>query len=206
MDKVKAGVSNLPDDDLVNLIVGHKTALVGNVNFTTPAPSVVDYATETDPYVTAHSLVNSLDAQLQGAIIDRANLRPAAENATSTRASYVQTTSGGNGQIILTSGFGVQGKPGPKGAVLKPDHFAASMSNMPQSVDTMWDRQRGRSFIVQFTETPTVEASWQQAGVTTNSTFAVKNLVSGKKYYFRVCAVLGDETGPWADLAECMAP
>lgn len=206
MDKVKAGVSNLSDDELVDLIVGHKAALVGNANFTTPSPSVADYATATDPYLTADAQIKNCQMQLDAAFMARQHARPNAERATSLRAAYVQTASGGKGELIVTSHFEVQGKPGPKGAPTQPTSFAATMGDMPGNVDTMWDRQRGRSFIIQYTETPTDQASWKQAGVSTTSSFTVKGLVSGKKYFFRVCPVLGDEMGPWSDEASCMAP
>lgn len=206
MDKVKAGVASMTDDDLVALILNHKTKTLNNTNFTTPSPSVADYATGTDPYLTAAASVKTLETQLAAAIMNRDHARPEAERVTSLRAAYVQSASGGKGEIILTSGFLVQGKPGPAGALVQPGSFTATMGDMPGNVDTMWHRQPGRSFIVQYTETPTDAASWKQAGVTTSSSYTAKGLVSGKKYFFRVCPVLGGEMGPWSDEASCMAP
>ena len=206
MDKIKGGVTGLTEDELVDLIVGHKAALVGNANFTTHSPGDADYATGTDPYLAAHAEVKDFETKLQAAFLKRQHARPEAEHVTSLRASYIQTASGGKGEIIVTSHFGLQAKAGPTGALVKPENFSATMSDLPTNVDTMWHRQRGRSFIVQYTETPTDAASWKQAGVTTSSSFTVKGLTSGKKYFFRVGAVLGGEQGAWSDEASCMAP
>ena len=206
MDKVKVSPSGMLDKDFVGLINNHKTKMTDNPNFPTPSPTAQEFDTSTNPYLTAAALVTSLEDKNKIAIDDRIAKRPDAEQAILDRRDYVQKASGGVASIILSSGFAVAAKPGPPVPPHQPASFAATMGDLGGHVDTMWDAQRGRTFIVQSCEDPMSDENWKQAGVTTNSRYTVTGLTSGKKYWFRVCALLGDQQGPWSDPALCMAP
>jgi len=95
---------------------------------------------------------------------------------------------------------------GPALPSQQPANFTASAGVLPGNVDTLWDAHQDCSFIVQMCADPMNDANWRQVGVTTHSILTVTGLMSGTKYWFRVCALLGDEQSPWSDPALCMAP
>ena len=88
----------------------------------------------------------------------------------------------------------------------QPINFAATTSGVAGTVDTVWDAQGDSSFIVQICADPMNDANWRQVGITNDSSFTVRGLMSGTQYWFRVCALLGNEQSPWSDPALCMAP
>ncbi|MCX6899914.1 MAG: fibronectin type III domain-containing protein [Verrucomicrobia bacterium] len=98
------------------------------------------------------------------------------------------------------------GTSGPAAPPVPPTKFAATMGDHSGCMDLMWHAQRGRSFKVQVCNDPMNEAGWRDAGFTNNSSFTVKSLTSGTKYWFRVCAILGDLQSEWCGAVECMAP
>lgn len=93
---------------------------------------------------------------------------------------------------------------GPLGAV---QGLKATMSDFPGSVDLQWEPMKGaKLFIVQYTTTPEIDASWKDAGIATKSSFTAVGLASGTKYYFRVCAQGTAGKGPWSTIEDKLAP
>ncbi|MBI5685447.1 MAG: fibronectin type III domain-containing protein [Verrucomicrobia bacterium] len=207
MDRVKFSPSTMTDDELVSLIKNHKTKMAGNANFQTLSPPPEEFDAKAQPYLDADAQVTGLEDELKIAIETRNSKRPAAEEVMLKRRDYVQTASGGSGSIILSSAFAIAAKPGGQAAPpVRPEGFAATMGNLRGSVDIMWHAQRRRSFIIQICEGALNDANWRQFGVTTNSRFTAKGLTSGAKYWFRVCAILGDAQSDWCAPVQCIAP
>lgn len=98
---------------------------------------------------------------------------------------------------------GIAAPVGPLGAV---QLLRATMGDFPGSVDLQWNPLKGaKLFIIQHTATPENEASWQDSGIATRSSFTVEGLASGTKYYFRVCAQGTAGKGPWSTVENQMA-
>jgi Fibronectin type III domain len=69
-------------------------------------------------------------------------------------------------------------------------------------MELTWDSVNGaKSYLVQFSTEPGGAANWSLAMACTKSKATIKNLESGKKYWFKVAALGSAGQGPWSDPA-----
>jgi hypothetical protein len=108
--------------------------------------------------------------------------------------------------VVASTGYDLRSAPVPV-VMVQVTNFSTSISDTPGGIDGMHNPVEGRRvYIVQITEDLTGATGWQQALMPTASNWHLTNLVSGKRYCLRVCAVgPGGVQGPWSDLSQCMA-
>jgi hypothetical protein len=116
-------------------------------------------------------------------------------------------TSGKDAFFLLGVGFIVEQQPPQKNhaanaSETKPGDPQVSHATVSTKVWVKCKPHRGAKMLeVQFTEDPSSEASWVQAGLYTKaSKMEVSGLQPGKKYYFRVRYLGGNGAGPWSEI------
>jgi hypothetical protein len=97
MAKVKLGLKDLADDQIVALANTIKTAMTGNANFTTPNPTLTAIGTLITTAQTKIAAYNSAKAAADTALSDRDTAMVALRNGLSQEADYVQNITGGDG-------------------------------------------------------------------------------------------------------------
>ncbi len=129
-------------------------------------------------------------------------------DAVTRLASYVESASGGREDVILSAQMDVRAPAlqsnEPPDA---PTNLTATFGDLDGEIDLSWNAMRGaQSYIVQMSPNPPTDTSWTQAAVVTISKHTVNGLVSGNKYWFRVCAVGAGGQSGWSDPAAKIAP
>jgi hypothetical protein len=122
--------------------------------------------------------------------------------------SYVDSASSGQDDVILSAGMDVR-TPSALANVTPdtPTTITPTMGDLDGEIDLTWNAvANAQSYIVQISPNPPTDTSWTQAAVVTASKHTVKNLTSGTKYWFRVCAVGSGGQSGWSDPATKMAP
>jgi len=182
-------------------------AMTGNANFTTPDPTLVALGDGADALETAYNLAQGA-RELAKQKTDIQNAANAAANALLTaEGAYVQNKSGGNPVIIQSAGMDVRADGAPIGDLPGPANLSASEGDHDGEIDIHWNRVKGaKSYVVQYTTTPTNAASWVNGPVAPKSKITVTGLTSSTKYYLRVAAVGAAGQGAFSELASQVAP
>ena len=161
------------------------TRMTDNTQFVTP-----DY-----PLSDANAVVNALSADnvaaKSGDHLLIAKMHQTEEEAVKIfrkLAMYVDRIADGDPVIILSSGFEISKQPEASNRelfVVEPGRFSGEMA-LTRKAQT-----GAKSYIWQYCAgaLPTDEAAWVFAGASAQSTYTIKNLESGSKYWFRVAAV-----------------
>ncbi|MDX6692428.1 MAG: hypothetical protein QOF02_31 [Blastocatellia bacterium] len=188
------------------IIVQNMTA--NTVNFPNPTPklaevtAVIDAAEQAyNAALTARDISKQRTAELE-------QQEDALDEMASRLVGFVESASGGKEDIILSAGMDVRAPSlasGQPPAI--PSSLAPTTGDKDGDVDLSWNASsNARSYVVQSSQTPTVETSWTQAAIVTTSKTTISGLVSGTKYWFRVAAVGGGGQSGWSDPAVKMAP
>jgi hypothetical protein len=207
MRLVKLNLQGRSIPDKVNFGKSLVAAITGNPNFATPDPSLSSMT----------ATINSLEIAMQTAEASRdksrmdtellAQAEVEADVMFTSLGSYVDTIAKGNAAVVLSAGMEVRATASPLGPMPQPQGLAATEGDMQCSIDLSWDRVKGaKSYIVQMTQDVNNAASWVTLDVAPKSSYCVKDLASGQRYWFRVAAVGTEGAGPWTDPATKIAP
>lgn len=206
MAKVKLNLKDRSDAELLTFSQQHIAAMVGNPNYATPAPSIVNYQTGHDAFKNAldAAALAAETAKQKTALKDVARL--GLETLLTQRGSYVELTSGGDEPKILSANLPVRDLPAPVGTLAAPLDFLATMGDRPGKMYLTWSRVRGaKSYVVEHSEDVTPRV-WKQKAIVTSSKATITDCTPGELCVFRVAAVGSSGQGPWSDESVKMSP
>ena len=208
MAKVKLDLQSRDDDDLRDYATGHKTAMVGNANFTTPDPAPAVFDPALSGFTDAINDVVQKEADLKEAVRVKNEKRAVLEGVFTLRGAYVDRTGGGVESKITSAALEVRAVPVPTTSLAKVLNLHASAGDNEAEIDLGWngDIKGRRGFFVEMRE-DVAGTPWVQVKVVTRSSATVPGLTPGKRYLFRVRAFGPDEiVGPWSDEAQQRCP
>jgi len=199
MAKVVVGISGLTDLQVIARANELNAGMTGNVNITTPDPTVIAYGlliTNAEQLITtantsaekAKQDTAAKDAAIQ-AIIDASNLWGA----------QVQKESKGDPTIINSTNMGVKGPYTPVGPMPQVGNLSLSVGDNPGELDAQWDPVFGRqTYQVEWCVDPVSATGWKDITPTKKSQTTIPGLTSGTKVWVRVRAVGAEGAGPWS--------
>ncbi len=221
MATIKIGISHLNAVDLAAKALRIHSMMTGNANFTTPLPDLA----------TLDTAMNSLNSAISEAAgfdrnkIAQRNLRhEELHDLLNQLAAYIQNVSGGNADMILSSGFELRKQPTPVGVVAQPQSLVARATLNESEIRLYWAPVNGaKAYDVEYKDlgftggggaiptpgTPSPSPSPGEAAIAwafmesvTASDFKATGLNSGHIYQFRVRALGASGHGAWSDLAQ----
>lgn len=186
MAKVKMGFSRLSIPEQIGRSRWINTSMAGNVALPNPNPTLADHAAATDALEVAYNDSRSGDKDKMAIMRLRQK-----ELMSSNRklAAYVQDESGGDEEIILSSGFDVvrRGAPLYVGQVL---NLRTRGGVNPGSIRAIWGKVAGASaYIVEISGTEPNSESFTLNRVVINTRQDITGLTPGAMYWVRVTAV-----------------
>lgn len=198
---VKLALTGLSPAKLVERARAIIKALTGNADFPNPTPSLAEVEAATDAVEDADN-----DVQNNGGRQDylKRDLRvQTLRDLLTLLGAYVQVTSGGDPEKILSTGFKLRKAPEPVGPLPAPGALQALANRLVGVIDLRWEQVKGRMFYeAQINDgDPLVEANWKALINLSNNAYMATGLESGKAYSFRVRAVGAAGPGPWSDPA-----
>lgn len=178
--------------------VGHVVdKMTGNPNFETPNPDLATVTAAVDALDTAYK--NAMDGS-KSARHQMREADKALHDLVMKLALYVDYTSEGDADVILSSGFSLRKKPAPIGPMAQPENMRVNVTPYSGRLKADWDRIRGaHSYTVQYTLDPNDPSQWKTYESTTKSRSEVEGLESGQKYWIRVAALGSAGRGPWSE-------
>ncbi|HKR06246.1 MAG TPA: fibronectin type III domain-containing protein [Bacteroidia bacterium] len=181
------------------------TMMTGNLSFTTPNPPLASITAQVD-------ILDTLDQETQQGGKDKNALKKLAKDKLfgmmTALTSYVQTTTLGDEDQILSAGFELKRRPVRLGMLLPPENVRAAFGLHPGEIILRWAGVYGRlEYFAQVSTNPVNADSWADVpgGHTGRNRLAVSGLTPGQVYYFRIfteCAA--GTTGP-SEIANHMA-
>lgn len=202
---VKLGFARITAAALVFKGRNNVTMLTGNPAYATPTPTLV----------TITAACDTLDSAVQAYDFTRSRLDKETRDVAffdlkamlRELGAYVQATSKGDRDLILSAGFETEKVPVPIGQLPAPPNVRAEVTAYPGRIDVKWAGVRGRKiYEVWITDgDPSVEASWKLQGLTSKNRMEVEGLTSNTVYYFRVVAQGAAGPSPVSDVANAKA-
>lgn len=181
------GVRRLSATEIVAKAQGIHDSMDGNANYPSPVPALASFQTNIDALAAANAAVDA-----NGGKAEHLAKREALQkllNDIKNLAGYVQAASGSDGDIILTSGFGIVKRGGPIGELNPPRNLGARFTTMQGRASFVWQREDGADLYHVFMSESSSPFAWQLIGATTKSRFHADSLEPGRVYWFAVSAI-----------------
>ena len=198
---VKLNITGLTPSQLIERGRALVIALIGNADFPTPTPTTAAITAGADALEAAEAAVINNGGR-QDYLARNVRERELRDLIT-LLGSYVQVTSGGDPEKILSAGFQTRKVAAPIGLLPAPKNLRASATSLPGVIDLRWDRVRGRLVYVLEMNTvdPLSEKDWLPLVLLGRNAYSATGLTSGKSCSFRVRAIGAAGPSPWSDTA-----
>jgi hypothetical protein len=196
--KVIVGFSGLRDDDLDTKASSVIKAMTGNINYTTPVPTLAIMQTTLTAYEVA--LTASANGNPEKTAVKDQKRRDL-EAVLKQLGTYVQLNCKNDLGILLSSGFDAGKNATPVGILPKPENFKVENGPNAGTAKLSLDKIRGASsYRFEFVSSPVTGASVWAVNVGTARTNIVDGLISGQQYAFRVAGIGADPTVVYSDV------
>lgn len=202
MKMAKAGMTGLKPVEKVAHARAVVVAMTGNLNFTTPTPTLIQVGDDAD----------DLDVKIMEAANgdrEKIALRNKAERVLDDRmlrlSLYVSNVAQGDEAIILSSGFQARRTPEPIGQPAQPQNLRIESGPVPGSLLLRWGAVNGAYiYHVEMNGTEALPPEgWAMVDECSTASFLVTGLEPGRYYWFRVRAIGADPLdGPYSDPAK----
>jgi hypothetical protein len=168
--------------------------MTGNEKFPSPKPPLLEVKTATDELEKAYSLAQTGGKQQTAEMYQK---EAVLDNLLTLLAGYVEGVADGNDAIILSAGMDVQSERTPAQLPDPPENLKVVNGAIENSLMLSWDNAKFAKVyqIEQNSNDLLPENEWQIIAVQTKRKLEVTDLVSGKKYGFRIKAVGVKGTG-----------
>lgn len=120
MNKIKLNLARLSLDEKLQLTQNVITGLGSNVSFPNPNPSTTQLTTARTNITAKTNAIEAAEASLRTEFAERAVLEAQLDTYLEQEAAYVESASGGDKAIILSSGFPVRAPRTPVGPLPAP--------------------------------------------------------------------------------------
>jgi hypothetical protein len=215
--KVKLELNRKNAEDKVTLAEDIVTAMTGNANFTTPAPtlaSITTLAYNVDQKINAIAALESQLQTVRGQLDAAVDLLDAGltnlGNYVETTANNSATSTNPASAIIESAGMEVAGAPTPVGPMPKVTGLSGTAGDEDGEVDLLWNPvKRGlAAYVVQMTSDPAASTGWTNITHATpkKSKGSFTGLPSATKQWFRVAALGTAGQGPYSDPVQVTVP
>ena len=109
--------------------------------------------------------------------------------------------------LAQNAGYEVRSDAAPVGPMPQVQNLHLSVGDNAGEIDYGHNPVKGkRVYILQVTQDPAASTGWTQVATPTASKGTITDLVSGQRYWVRVCALgPGNDHGPWSEPAQMLA-
>ncbi len=197
MAKVKLGFKDLQVPEQFERSRLIQTRMTGNIHFASPNPSLADMKLATDALEKAFTESRGRDKNKCAIMRLR---RKEMLTLVSQLGAYVQNASGGDKEIILSSGFDVAKHNSIVPPVTQVLNLRARDGKAADSVKLIWKKVTGAKVYLVRVMLNNYEPEKAELKATPSaSRCEIAGLTVGAKYYIEVAAIGGGIIGNWSD-------
>lgn len=129
------------------------------------------------------------------------------DNKLTHLATYVENKAKGDITKIRSASMDVRADSVPVGIPAKTEIIYIAESENNGGLKLKWNKVRGaKSYNIEISDNPKKSSAWVVYDITTKTKSIVRNLTSGKKYWFRVQAIGSAGKGPYSEAIIKFAP
>lgn len=184
MKTLKLGLRNTTVPELIQKARTLVARMDGNTLFSSPKPALAEIT------AAAAALENAYEDAHDGTKADKIRLRERESELigfVKQLGAYVQSASGGEAEVILSSGFELKRETTTRVPASNPAHVRGKATIHAGEVIIRWDAASGaKSYVA---EMSTDGINWKACGMTTSRKLTVSGLEGGSKPLFRVAGV-----------------
>ena len=155
--------------------------------YPSPVPALVDFQKDINALAAANAAVDSNGGKAEHQA--KREAQKLVKAGIKSLAGYVQTTSGGDADKILTSGFEVVRRGSPIGELAPPQNLSSRFTNMEGRASIYWTGDDGADVYHVFMSRSNDPFNWELIGATTKRRFNADSLEPATIYWFAVSAV-----------------
>ncbi len=201
MSKPRLDLKTRTDTDLAAFADKVVRAMTGNPDFPQPPATLAKAADALALYKAGLVDVLVQEKALRGAVALKRQRRRTLERVLTALGAWIEGEAEGDKARIISAGLGVKRGPARLGPLSAPGNLVATPSAMEGGIDLTWERVTGaRSYLVEC-KLNSDSAEWEMVKLVTASKLAVRGLVPGTEYVFRVRAIGAAGPSPWSDIA-----
>ena len=201
MQDIKLQLSQRKGVTLADFAQNHSDAIAAEpVVFATPDPAPAPFNALVANFLDASAAQTTAKQLAKQKTQERDAARLALENGLRVRGMYVSKLAAGRVAIINAAGFDARNIPAPAPVPATPTLLEAAMGNYNGSVQLKWKPvPMVMSYNLQMCADPLNEQNFTHLATVTRSSFLVRDLIAGHKYWFRVAAVGAAGQSEWTD-------
>ncbi|MBO9701851.1 MAG: fibronectin type III domain-containing protein [Sporocytophaga sp.] len=173
-------------------------ALTANEHFPTPFPSLEIVGSTIGELDKAFAEVKQARQTVSTRLSILEDKSSEFDSVMNQLAAYVESTAKGDEVKIKLAGMNVKAPKTPSAIPSAPVNLQAVAAN-EKEIELSWESVKGaKSYVVQLTSDLSKDDSWSVAIISTKARATIKNLESGKKYWFKVAAIASAGQSAWS--------
>jgi hypothetical protein len=183
------------------------TAMTNNASFPNPNPSLADVTTAVEELEKTSAAVQAAKSEVTTRIAILQNTETKVDHALTQLGSYVENIAGRDDALITSAGMETQASRSAPSSPAVPQALSATAGEHEGNINLTWKpAPNARSYVIEASLDPATPTSWIHVGIATSAAKAIANLVTGKRYWFRVATVgTGGQSG-WSEHATKVVP
>jgi len=200
MQRFKLGFRNKSALEQLALCERTVTSMAAKPEYQFDPAQVTDAQGAVTALRASHERIAQLRTELKTEISHRSELLREARNKVSRASLGVSVKVSGDPSKLMAAGLELE-KPKtiPVGKPAAPDHFSGEPTASEGEARLRWRRPLRRCWFQIECRLDTAPDGWSMVESCGQQTCVIKGLVSGGKYWFRVCAVNAHGEGPWSN-------
>ena len=192
--KVKMELRPRTAPSLIDYVGNHISMITGNSAFTNqqPLPATLQAALDNlilknAEFISAHDLAKQ-------STIGRNMAADVVVELMIARGAYVQTASGGNPDLIVSTGLGVASPPTPATTLSAPENLRVELTGELGTMILLWMAVAGNEGYQVRCSKDVMPRQWEQLKRTGKPKLVLTDMELGTRYVFQVCT-MGGATG-----------
>ena len=183
------------------------TAMSSNGSFPNPNPPLTEVTAALDELAQAFALVQSAKSEVSTRVATQDNAVAKVDQALTKLAGYVESVAGRDDTLITSAGMETKASRSSPSLPIVPQALSANAGEHEGEINLAWKAvPNARSYTIESSVDPAAASSWTHAGIATSASKVIRNLTSGKRYWFRVAAVSAGGQSGWSEHAKKVVP
>lgn len=182
------------------------TAMTNNPTFPSPNPPLGEISTALEELEKAFASVQSAKSEVTTRVAIQDSAETKVNQLLTQLSGYVDSVAGGDDSKITSAGMETKALRSAPTAPTVPPGLRALAGEHEGQINLSWKPvANARSYTIEFSLDPTAN-SWTHVGIATSASKSISNLMSGKRYWFRVAAVGAMGQSGWSEHATKIVP
>jgi hypothetical protein len=207
MARIKLNLKNLSVTDKIAKGRQIVTAMTNNTSFPSPNPPLTELTSLVDELTQAFSLVQSAKSEVATRVVNQDKTAARLDQALTQLAGYVESVAGRNDALITSAGMETKASRSTPTLPGVPQAPSANAGEHDGEINLFWKAvPNARSYMIEASLDPANATGWMHLGIAPSASKVISNLMSGKRYWFRVAAVSAGGQSGWSEHATKVVP